>query len=107
MIAFLKFCFFCGLAVVAGVVAVSIPFAGRTPAEHVRRLVHEATGAVVAAIPSPAAAAPAHRPAAPAPAAAPAPTAPVLARKASRPPADDHTASERAALDELIGKKSR
>jgi hypothetical protein len=106
MFAFLRFCFLCLLAVVSGVAAVSVPVAGHTPAEHVRRLVHR-LGGVAATIPGspPAVAAPSGQARAGSPASVPA--TPALARKAPRPPADNPTAAERAALDELIGKKTR
>ncbi len=94
MVGFLKFLVLCVIAVAAGVAAVSIPLGGKTAAEHVRALSE------------------AWLPADEKPAARPAKgSAPRMARQRpsepDRAPADDHSEEDRAALNELIGKKVR
>ncbi len=97
MWSFAKFAILCVIAVAVGLVAVSLPIEGRTPAEYVRGL-FETHLAKEKAKPQPA----------PKPvraASQPAKAAPV--RKADNPPADHPTDEERAGLERLLGEKAR
>ena len=86
-----KFLFLCAVATAAGIAAVSIPVGDRTPAEHLRALFEEGEAA---------------------PAPAPAATEKRVMRErrrqaAARPPAEEPTQEDRAALERLIGEKVR
>jgi len=87
-----KFVFLCLIAAAVGLAAVSVPVGDRTVADRVRALVE--------------AHAPREEPkvAAPAPRRAPSRGA-VLA--GDRPPADDHSDEDRAALERLIEQRTR
>lgn len=87
-----KFVFLCVVAAAVGLAAVSVPIGDKTAAEHLRALVE--------------AHAPREEPKVAVPAPRPAPSR-GAALAGDRPPADDHSDDDRAALERLIEKRTR